>query len=281
MIVTALVILIGFALPSPMVSLAIIAMIICGCHQAYRVFPFTIWAAKEIPTPRNLSNSKHVSLISANVQMENSSFHLLKTMLKKEDPDVVFLMEIDAVWEAVLSQSLTHFSTVISHPQSDHYGLIFATKLPCKRAEVVFLSDDTTPSIIAELECPTGNFFFVGLHPRPPLPGQDTNERDKQIQRAAQLADRRIWPVVTMGDFNDVSWSKTSKKFKDFGNFLDPRIGRGVIPSFDANSYLMRFPIDQVYLTEGFTLVSFERLRSIGSDHFPLKSIISMRSSID
>lgn len=32
----------------------------------------------------------------------------------------------------------------------------------------------------------------------------------------------------------------------------------------------MRFPIDQVYLTEGINLTEFGRGPDIGSDHFPM-----------
>lgn len=83
-------------------------------------------------------------------------------------------------------------------------------------------------------------------------------------------------PVVAMGDFNDVAWSRTSETFKEYGKFKDPRVGRGMIPSFDATSWWMRFPIDQLYLTDGLGLVSFGRLDAVGSDHFPMKAVISV-----
>ena len=126
---------------------------------------------------------------------------------------------------------------------------------------------------------PTGKFFFVGLHPRPPVPGVDTDDRDEQIKRAALLADREILPVVAMGDFNDVAWSWTFERFKEYGKFKDPRVGRGLIPSFDATSWWMRFPIDQFYVTDGFGLISFSRLDPVGSDHFPMKAIITVEQS--
>lgn len=116
----------------------------------------------------------------------------------------------------------------------------------------------------------------MGLHPRPPVPGRDTDERDAQIRRAALIADRTIQPVVAMGDFNDVAWSWTSERFKEYGSFRDPRAGRGFLPSFDVNSIWMRFPIDQLYLTDGLALVSFSRLDPVGSDHFPMKAVIGV-----
>lgn len=80
-------------------------------------------------------------------------------------------------------------------------------------------------------------------------------------------ADR---PTVCMGDFNDVAWSWTTKRFKRYGGFVEPRVGRGMISSFHAEYPLMRLPIDQLFLTENVSLISFNRLENFGSDHFPM-----------
>ncbi|SEV97861.1 Uncharacterized conserved protein YafD, endonuclease/exonuclease/phosphatase (EEP) superfamily [Cognatiyoonia koreensis] len=246
-------------------------------YQSLRIFPYTMWATQEIAITDNAPEEEQISIISVNVLMQNTDYSSVIEMVEREVPDVLFLMETDETWVEALKPVLARFETVITYPLENHYGVVFATNLPVVDADVVFLSDDETPSILADLEGPTGNFFFVGLHPRPPVPGQDTDERDEQIKRAALLADREVLPVVAMGDFNDVAWSRTSERFKEYGEFRDPRVGRGMIPSFDATSWWMRFPIDQLYLTEGLDLISFSRLDPVGSDHFPMKAIIAVQ----
>ena len=77
-------------------------------------------------------------------------------------------------------------------------------------------------------------------------------------------------PLIATGDFNDVAWSDTSQSFKHVGQYLDPRIGRGLFASFDAKKPYLRFPIDHFYATEGVAVVSIERLAYVGSDHFPM-----------
>jgi len=118
---------------------------------------------------------------------------------------------------------------------------------------------------------PDGTIFrFVGLHPQPPLPGQDTDERDAQTYYAALLAHKSNVPMVATGAFNDIAWSATSRTFKRVGRYLDPRIGRGFFASFDAEKFYPRFPIDQLFVTEDVAMVSIKRLAYIGSDHFPM-----------
>ena len=252
-------------------------LLACAGYQAARIFPYTSLAATEIALRSTLPKSEVVTAIAANVLMENTEHARMAAVLDRHAPDVVFLMETDAVWIDGLSEHLKRYDTVLTHPADNHYGLVFASNLEVVSAEIVRLADDAAPAVVAELIGPTGPFFFVGLHPRPPVPGNTTIERDQQIRRAALLADRKRLPVVAMGDFNDAAWSYSSQRFKEYGGFRDPRVGRGLLASFDAHSWIMRFPIDQLYLTEGLDLVAFERLEPVGSDHFPMMAKFSVQ----
>ncbi|WP_299679993.1 endonuclease/exonuclease/phosphatase family protein [uncultured Roseobacter sp.] len=257
-------------------QLAAVVLVGCALYQTYRILPYTPLVQPELTLVPGTPDAQQASILSVNVLMENTDHHRLRALIDREAPDVLFLMETDQAWVDAVEEQLARYETVLRHPLPNYYGAVFATNLPVTRAEMVFLSDDDTPAVLAQLTAPTGDFFFVGLHPKPPVPGTDTEERDAQIKRAAQLADRTLLPVVAMGDFNDVAWSRTSERFKDYGDFRDPRIGRGLLPSFDANSWIMRFPIDQLYLTKGVELVSFGRLEHVGSDHFPMKAVITV-----
>ena len=248
----------------------------CAAYQASMIYPFTPLAPVEIEL-QDETGRPTISLLAVNVLMENDDHDRLIGLIEEERPDILFLMETDARWAEALGPTLSGYPTVLSHPLGNHYGLIFATGLEVASAETVFLADDETPTVLAELRAPDGRgFHFIGLHPRPPVPGQDTDERDAQIKRAATLTKKSDLPVIAMGDFNDVAWSWTAQRFKHHGDFRDPRIGRGMMSSFDANHPILRFPIDQLYLTEGVDLISFERKRTIGSDHFPMGAIVAI-----
>ncbi|MBQ4827524.1 endonuclease/exonuclease/phosphatase family protein [Leisingera sp. HS039] len=245
-------------------------------NQARMIFPFTPLAQVEIELG-NFSGGAEISILSANVLMENKEHDQLAALIEEEDPDVLFLMETDSKWVEGLEHTLSGFDTVLTHPLDNHYGFIFATNLEAPSAETIFLSDDNTPTLLAELKAPDGRGFnFIGMHPRPPVPGNDTEERDVQIRRAATLTKNSALPVISMGDFNDVAWSWTAKRFKHHGKYRDPRVGRGMLPSFDAEHPILRFPIDQLYVTEGVDLISFERKRAVGSDHFPMGAVVAI-----
>lgn len=246
-------------------------MLLCGLYQTYIILPYTIFHKTEVELATPKAGQSPVTFLAANVLMENRDTSLLAGLIDRTDPDVLFLMETDQHWLDALYDQLQGYSTVVALPRDDHYGLIFATRLDRQKAEVVYLSDDDTPTLLAELQSPDGYpFHFVGLHPRPPVPGQDTDERDEQTRKSATFAQRASIPVISMGDFNDVAWSRSARAFKRAGDYVDPRVGRGFLASFNANHPIWRFPIDQLYFTDGVGLVSFGRGDYVASDHFPM-----------
>ncbi len=250
----------------------VLMIVACG-YQLWRVFPYTPVAPVEMELAAHGPDA--VKILSANVLMENDQHGALLEVIEQVDPDVLLLMETDQTWLDAVEPALKRYSTVIREPKDNHYGMIFATRLPVDEARIVYLTSDDTPSTFAQLTAPNGvTFRFVGLHPQPPVPGVDTEERDAQIFYAANFARKTGIPLVVTGDFNDVAWSDTSKTFKHVGQYLDPRIGRGFFSSFDADKFYMRFPIDQFYVTEDVAVMSITRRTYIGSDHFPMAATL-------
>lgn len=243
--------------------------------QAWEIHPYTPLKTKEVQLAETDKNE--VKFLAWNVLMENSDYQSARDLIETESPDVILLMETDQGWVDALEPVLDGYDTVVRHPKDNYYGLIFATRLPVREARVVYLTDDDTPTLFAHMETPDGTQFrYIGLHPRPPLPGTDSDFRDRQMLYAARFARKSTLPIVAMGDFNAAAWSRASRHFKQVGEFLDPRIGRGLKASFDARSRLLRCPIDQLYITPDIAVTGFHRGPHIGSDHFPMSATMRM-----
>lgn len=221
------------------------------------------------------SASDEVTILVSNVQMGNENHDTVLSLIEEVDPDILLLLETDQTWIDAMEPALVRYDTVVREPRDNYYGMTFATRLPSTDARIAYLTTSDTPSLFAELQSPGGQpFRFVGLHPRPPVPGQDTEERDAQLLYSARFAQESDIPVVVAGDLNAAAWSRSSRRFKHVGGYLDPRQGRGPLSSFDARSRLLRLPIDQIYLTRNIALVSMDRGPDIGSDHFPLITVL-------
>ncbi|MDB5660077.1 MAG: Endonuclease [Cypionkella sp.] len=243
--------------------------------QILHIWPFSPLCAKEMQKAQPGAAQNQVTCLAINVLMENTNHAAVLAEIDRLDPDVLFLMETDAAWNTAVTPALSGYPTVLREIKDNYYGLIFATRLKVRSARVSYLSVEDTPSVLAELEAPDGTpFRFVGLHPKPPVPGEDTEGRDAEVAYAARHARDTDLPVITMGDFNTPAWSQISHRFKAVGGYLDPRVGRGLLSSFDARRWWMRMPIDQFYATEDVSLISFQRGNFVGSDHFPMSAKI-------
>jgi endonuclease/exonuclease/phosphatase (EEP) superfamily protein YafD len=240
-------------------------------YHLHRIRPYTPLARREMRFAPRRDDAHEVALLACNVLMENTRHDRVAALIGREDPDVLFLMETDDTWAEGLRETLARYPTVLAEARPDCYGLIFATRLPVEEARIVHLTPDTTPAVFASLRTKGGRpFHFLGLHPQPPVPGVDTDERDAQVLYAARFARRTDIPVVVMGDFNDAAWSHTSRLYKTYGRYLDPRVGRGLYASFHADNILIRCALDQLFVSEEMAMIDFRLGPKVGSDHFPV-----------
>ena len=269
-VVTAL---LAAALPSGPRGLTVVAMLVVAGWQASWVWPHMPWAEETVP----IEDGAGARIVSLNVLQDNDDHAAVRAYLRDADADVLLLMETDAVWAEALAPVLDAYPHRIDWIADDYYGMIFVTRLEPDRLEMADLGDGSTPAAVAVLRHDGRPFVVTGLHPRPPVPGTSTQERDAQIAMAATLADRSDLPAVTVGDFNDVSWSRAGQRFREVGGYADPRVGRGILASFAADSWWMKFPIDQGLVTDDVRLHRFGLGPEVGSDHLPVEMEVSVR----
>ncbi|SFP60086.1 endonuclease/exonuclease/phosphatase family protein [Sphingomonas rubra] len=248
--------------------------------QAWRIYPYYWFAPVEVARADRVAPDDRASCFSVlglNVYQHNRDYTPTRRLIDRMKPDILLLMETDQRWVSALAPSLVRYRTRVVRPLGNTYGLVFATNLPVRSAGTRNITDRDTPTLYARLSARDGRpFDYVGLHPRPPLPGQDTDLRDRKIEHAAlAVADHDV-PRMAMGDFNDVAWSRTTQLFKQVGGFLDPRIGRGSFPSFPADYVSLGWPLDQLFLSPGFTFRDLRILPDVHSDHRPLAATVCL-----
>ena len=94
---------------------------------------------------------------------------------------------------------------------------------------------------------------FHGVHPKPP-PLHDTKRCDAELLIVGRQVRSGSRPAIVAGDLNDFAWSDTTRLFQQISGLLDPRIGRGLYSTYNANWPFLRWPIDQVFFENSFTL---------------------------
>jgi endonuclease/exonuclease/phosphatase (EEP) superfamily protein YafD len=108
------------------------------------------------------------------------------------------------------------------------------------------------------------------VHPEPPMPGTDTYERDTELLLIGEKIRDSKNPTLVAGDLNDVAWSVTSKLFRKYSRLVDPRQGRGFFNTYSVKTPLFRYPLDHIFYSKEFGLLSLDKLEDVGSDHYPI-----------
>lgn len=251
-------------------TVVVVAMALVIGWQGFRIYPYTPLAKTEV-AKAVINTENCITAFSFNVLQTNRDYDRTISLIQREDPDIVLLLETDKLWEDALKPVIDRYPHRSSAPLDNLYGLILLSRLPVEDAEVTYLIDTETPSVFATMKTKAGaKFRYIGLHPRPPQPGENTEKRDGEIAIAARHAKETDLPVLAMGDFNDVAWSRTSQMFKRIGGYLDPRVGRGLYATFPANLPGLRWPLDHIFMSPDFTLVDMKVLENVGSDHLPV-----------
>ena len=249
-------------------------LIILAVSLVYQV-QFVVVYTPLYKTQAKNSNKKvaenSFSLLVSNVRMENDDKERFHARVKKYNPDVLLINEPDQDWAASIVKIDGDFQYSIKYPQGNTYGMMLLSKLPLTESAVNFLVEDDVPSIFTKITLPSGSKIdFYGVHPKPPMPGSDTYERDTELLIIAKKIRETKNPTVVAGDLNDVGWSVTSKLFRKYSGLVDPREGRGLYNTYNVSVPLLRYPLDHIFYSREFGLLTLKKLEDIGSDHFPL-----------
>lgn len=240
--------------------------------QLTRISPYTRLVAPEVASADSCGVGTRIRLFIANVEYANRDSRNLLAMVAAIDPDVVLLTEPGAWWQAQVAPLARERPYTILQPQEDTWGMLLYSRLPLVQPQVRFLVEEDIPSITAGIRLPSGHHVqFYGVHPRPPRPGDDTGDRDTELMLIAREIRGQRRPAILAGDLNDVAWSRTSRQLQQTAALRDPRVGRGLFATFNANLPAgFRWPLDHVFVSDEFALCALERPGDFGSDHFPL-----------
>ena len=244
----------------------------CLIYQLFKILPFLPHENFEMEETAEGSSAPRIKFLIANVLQKNEEPQKLFKEVKEKDADVLLFMETDTRWMNDIRTVVKDYPHRLEIPLGNTYGMLLYSKFPLIDEKIRFLVDDSIPSIEAILHLPSGEkvqTYFI--HPTPPMPQHNpsSSDRDAEMMLVAKAANKSPLPVIIAGDFNDVAWSQSTLLFKNVSGLLDPRVGRGFYNTFNAKSYIMRWPLDHFFASDDFRLAILKLGNDIDSDHFP------------
>tara|TARA_R110002012_G_scaffold150302_1_gene309609 strand:+ start:1030 stop:2160 length:1131 start_codon:yes stop_codon:yes gene_type:complete len=259
--------------------------------QLSHIVPFTAVWPNEVPTAdaQTLENQSTFKVLTANVTYKNDSYSEVVELIRREDPDLLLLIEIDSEWEEGLAPLNERYEYRVGEVRGEGLGIVLWSRFPFLEQEVKYLVSERRPSLFVTLDIPgIGPIRYVGTHPVPPgLKDRITHNDETTERRDSRVRDAELMLVarhvqqdsdnrwIVTGDFNDVAWSDTTKLFADLSDLKDPRHGRRLLSTYHAERPFWRYPIDHLFVSDGFHLVDLDRIRLKGSDHFAITTTLT------
>lgn len=262
----------------------------CLVYQAWWILPYTLLHRKEVQSardPGSRSGSKDiVRIMSVNVLMPNRNAEGLLLIIRDARPDVIIAVETDLWWQQRLDALEREYPHTLKCPLENLYGMHVYSRFPLEDGAIQYLVEPGIPSMHVLLALPSGLRIKTHcVHPKPPSPTENpaSAERDAELIAVAKSVaeSQSNVPVIVAGDLNDVAWSATTRLFRKISGLLDPRVGRGMYNTFHADYPFMRWPLDHLFHSDHFALVSLARLPSFGSDHFPILVELAFVEKLD
>ena len=149
--------------------------------HAWRIWPYNPLAENEVAFYQPAASDRCFTALAVNVKVKNTDFRKVIEQIRTVDPDVLLLMETDRKWAEALTPLIADYPHSLSEIQPEAFGMIFASRLPVRNSQMIENTHRDTPTLYATIAIPGASpFEFIGLHPKPPLPGWDTQERDRK-----------------------------------------------------------------------------------------------------
>ena len=115
------------------------------------------------------SSGPAITVALFNVSIENKQYHRVRQLILAEEPDVVVLEEVNALWLEHLDALGQDYPHVIIEPRDDPFGIAILSRLPLLDGGVVTLGPAAGPSLWAQLAVGVQTVTLLAVHPFPPI----------------------------------------------------------------------------------------------------------------
>jgi endonuclease/exonuclease/phosphatase (EEP) superfamily protein YafD len=214
------------------------------------------------PDPRA---SPRLRLLMANVLAENTRYADVERLIRREQPDIVGLVEVTPEWLAGLAAIRAEYPYRVEAPDGVTGLALWFRAPPTVIDPPVRPLPKASPLIHAEFTSAGRPRHLWLVHPDMPFTRKDRPE----IPAVAALIGRTPGSRIVIGDMNTTEGSPWFAGFLRTTGLRDSRLGFGRQPSWPTD-LPYRITLEHAFLSNDLAVVARRLGPMIGSDHFPL-----------
>jgi len=210
------------------------------------------------------------NVLLANVLQLNNQHTKLLDLIRKENPDLIALVEVNQTWIDALEPALKGYCSSHQALREDNYGLALYCRFPIHQVETRYFCEEDVPTIVAHLELENSPFIVIGTHPPPPKSLKESINRNQQLVAIGRYVSGQSGNKIVLGDLNITPWSPYFRETLVISGLRNSQRGMGLQPSWPRKNPLLRVPIDHILVSGGIKVLNRKLGPDIGSDHFPV-----------
>lgn len=219
------------------------------------------WLTASPSAPQTNGTEASLTLMSANLHLDNADARPLLRLLAQHQPDVLVLLELSPEYAKQLNNLDAYPHRQINADNSP-FGMGLLSRYPLRDVRIVH-DEDGIPTITAELDMDGKPLRVIAFHPMPPLEPRFHTARNVALKSMARDAQHHDAPTVIVGDFNATPWSSALTGLDTLGF----RRASSLEGTWPAALGVMGLPLDQVLVSKTGAVESFRVIDGLGSDH--------------
>lgn len=197
------------------------------------------------------------------------------------DADLISIQEVTPLWDSLLHSNLVHlYPYFYRMVDIGLYGMSVYSRQPIVALDTFYYQD--IPNIIGQVSVSDVNqklISFIMSHTMPALSSDTYGHLQKHLKLIASKCARIRQPLITLGQYNAVTWSNEIQNFREQSRLLDSRqlprtqLNGSILPFFDI-------PEDYIFYSRHFNCLAFETLTSPNSSHLGIKATLQYRTTL-
>lgn len=165
-----------------------------------------------------------VTLAVSNYNLSNveSDFNAFLTALQNSESDVLCFHEVDYGWAKVLDKALKHkFPYQNTLVRLDGFGKMVCSSIAVKEVDTLYFKGIPTLNVQLDLDGKFTDLILTQIVP-PKIMYQGVSSRE-QLKNLSNYVNQKKHPVILVGEFNQVYWSKEMRDLVDQTQLLNSR----------------------------------------------------------
>lgn len=208
--------------------------------------------------------------ISLNLGKQNKRLDLVTSLIERERPALVALIEIDETELQVLQPVMAAYHKAEFVGDSG-FGVALYSLDPMISADLVKLAGEPYPALVANINRAGREITAVVAHPPPPVNARWAKAHGRQIDALhALIRDGADKPVIVLADLNTSPWAPAFRRLISGLGLINASTGFAYAPTWPAALGVFGIPIDYCLVSRSVSVIRYRTGPDVGSDHRPI-----------